>query len=411
MHYYSPLTPTSFLERSGKVYPSSIAIRELDDVVTYGELLGRSRRLAAALRGLHIEYGDRIGLLADNSRQTIEANFGIPGAGGVVVSLNPWLPSDAIVEQLSWVGCRILIVSSDCVERYGREALSRLRLPVAGRVRLSGERDDTSSLPELRGHLGRSSPDGVLSDAVMSELDPIVINFTSGTTGAPKGVVMSHRAAYLHALGQVLMLGLNRESQYLWTLPMFHVNGWGHMWANAVVGAGQVLSELPGAAQEDEARFCAALRDVGVTHLAGAPGLLRRILALDSATTALRGCTMVTGGAAPTHALLRRAEAVGARLIHQYGLNETFGPYVVCEEQARWSDEDGESRTALRARQGVLVFTWAAGCASSLQTVVRSPPTAKQAVKSSCRATPWRSATTVRGRNSARLRGRLVSQR
>jgi fatty-acyl-CoA synthase len=353
VHCYSPLTPSSFLERSGRVYPGAAAIRELDRVISYGELLRRSRRLAAALKKLRVAYGDRVGLLAHNCREAIEANFGIPGAGGVLVSLNPWLPQDDIVEQLNWVGCRVAIVSSACLERYGRAALSNSGSRLLVVFGSPANATPHSACVEYEAIVDEASPDGLLSDAVQSELDPMVVNFTSGTTGTPKGVVMSHRAAYLHALGQVLMLGLERESRYLWTLPMFHVNGWGHVWANAVVGAGQVLAELPGAAQEDDARFCAQVRQAGITHLAGAPGLLRRILSLDGTAAALRGCTMVTGGAAPSQALLRRAEAAGVRLIHQYGLNETFGPYVVCEEQAEWLQQDSESRTALRARQGV----------------------------------------------------------
>lgn len=348
MHYCAALTPTVFLERTGKVFPAARAIVRGEVVVSYGQLLDRARRLAAALSRLGVAYGDRIGLLSDNSQQTIEANFGIPAAGGVVVSLNPWLPTHEIRKQLDFADCRLLIVSPACLSQHG-ESLSnegRRVLIVCGAIADGGHL-------EYDALLAQASASQPLDAVVRSELDPIVINFTSGTTGTPKGVVMSHRAAYLHALGQVLMLGLSQDSRYLWTLPMFHVNGWGHMWAAAVVGSTQVLADLPGQTTEDEQHFATGIRAAGVTHFAGAPRLLRRLIAIEGANTAWRGCTVVTGGAAPTRALLKELEGLGIKLIHQYGLNETFGPYVVCEEQASWSSDDCEARVGRRARQGV----------------------------------------------------------
>jgi fatty-acyl-CoA synthase len=353
MHYFSPLTPTVFLERSGKVFPSALAIRDRGRDVSYGELLWRSRRLARALVTLGVGRGDRVALVANNSRQVLEANFGIPGAGGVIVSLNPWLPSDDIAQQLKYADCRVVVVSHDCLLRHGRAVMSG----PDERAVVVFDAPRASELPAsaIDYECALASVDGVapLNEAVEDELAPIVVNFTSGTTGTPKGVMMSHRGAYLHALGQVLMLGLGSTSRYLWTLPMFHVNGWGHMWANAAVGAAQLLLELPGPWKEDELRFSARLREPKVTHLAGAPRLLRRLLALEGAAESLAGCTVVTGGSAPPVALAKELEAAGARLIHQYGLNETFGPYVVCEEQATWLEQDAEARAALRSRQGV----------------------------------------------------------
>ncbi|WP_394847166.1 AMP-binding protein [Pendulispora brunnea] len=351
MHSFSPLTPTVFLERTGRVFANATAIRHDDGLVTYGNLLRRSRRLATVLREHGVRYGDCIGLMSDNGPQVIEANFGIPGAGGVVVSLNPWLPTDDIVKQLQMVASRILIVSRACLQRHGLEALSG-----GGSRRLIGfgaTPDKDATCIDYEDAIASAADEIPLNDMVRSEMDPIVVNFTSGTTGLPKGVVMSHRGAYLHALGQVLMLGLTRQSRYLWTLPMFHVNGWGHIWSNAAVGAGQIMTEVPGPTEEEETRFASLLGEAGVTHLAGAPRLLRRIVSAGAAASALKGCIVVTGGAAPTRPLLKQLEALGATLIHQYGLNETFGPYVVCEEQWDWAHEDSESRAAFRARQGV----------------------------------------------------------
>jgi fatty-acyl-CoA synthase len=353
MHYFSPLTPTAFLERSGRVYADTPAIRDRDHVVSYGELLRRSKRLASALAGLGVERSDPIGLMTDNCQQAIEANFGIPGAGGVVVSLNPWLPGDEIVKQLEWVNCRVLIVHASCLELHAGANLSSSGARQLIVICTASQPETAPGNLDYEQLLATAGEDVALDGAVQDELAPIVINFTSGTTGRPKGAVMSHRAAYLHALGQVLMLGLARESQYLWTLPMFHVNGWGHIWANAVVGAGQVILDLPEPETVDELRFSARVCQARVTHLAGAPRLLRRIVALEGAESALRGITVVTGGSAPPRSLLQQLDGAGVRLIHQYGLNETFGPYVVCEEQPGWQREDRETRVALRSRQGV----------------------------------------------------------
>lgn len=354
MHYFKPLTPSAFLERSGHVFRNATAVRDDERELSYAQLLERARRLSATLRSLGVAYGDRVAILSENCVEVIEANFGIPGAGGVIVSLNPWLTTTELVTQLRWVGCKLLLVHRDCLERHPAESLAeagardliafgkQTTLPIGGRVCLDYE-----------ACLREATADRCLDDSIRDELDPLVINFTSGTTGAPKGVVMSHRAGYLHALGQVLMLGLAPRSRYLWSLPIFHVNGWGHIWANACVGAEQLVLSPPGSLESEQHEYCERLRDFGVTHLAGAPRLLRKLLEFSGAERALRGSTLVTGGAAPMPALPELTEAVGARLIHQYGLNETFGPFVVCEEQASWAQASADERARLRCRQGV----------------------------------------------------------
>jgi fatty-acyl-CoA synthase len=362
MHYFKPLTPSTFLERSGHVFRDATAVRIDERALSYGQLLERARRLSATLRSLGVAYGDRVAILSENCADVIEANFGIPGAGGVIVSLNPWLTTAELVTQLRWVDCKLLLVHRDCLERHPAE---RLGEGGARDLLAFGEQKTPSvggrACLDYEACLREATAETRLDDSVRDELDPLVINFTSGTTGTPKGVVMSHRAGYLHALGQVLMLGLESRSRYLWSLPIFHVNGWGHIWANACIGAEQIVLAPPGSLASEQHQYCARLRDLGVTHLAGAPRLLRKLLDFSGAELALRGCTLVAGGAAPMPALLERTDAVGARLIHQYGLNETFGPFVVCEEQPTWGQASAEERTRLRCRQGVAAIHAASG--------------------------------------------------
>ncbi len=185
---------------------------------------------------------------------------------------------------------------------------------------------------------------------IVSELDPIALNFTSGTTNDPKSVVYSHRAAYLHAIGQVLMLNMTASSVYYWSLPMFHVNGWGHMWAAVAAAATQVVDDT--ISEGDAREFRAHLASLGATHLAGAPRLLRK-LTQSTEPDLPPGLTAMTGGAAPTAELVRSLKVQGIKLIHQYGLNETCGPFVVCEPKSEWSELSLDEQVRMTLRQGI----------------------------------------------------------
>lgn len=354
MHCFAALTPVTFLERAAAAFPRAAALQGPRGTLTYAQLRARARKLMTVLRQLGVCHGDRVALLSENAPEVIEAHYGIPAAGGVIVSINPWLPTEEIAHQLQFSGCRVVLAQHACFERHMR-ALVR---PGAPRHTLVFETDHQcsafSGAADYEEVLLDTPEQAPLDALITSEMAPITLNFTSGTTGRAKGVLMSHRGAYLHALGQVMMLGLNRDTNYLWTLPMFHVSGWGHMWANAVMGARQIVSKVPEESVEEEARFAAQFREYKVSHLAGSPRLVRRLAAMPDMHGALRGTTIVTGGAAPTGALVTQLEAEGARLIHQYGLSETSGPFVVCEEQPEWQHEGAEARAALRCRQGVV---------------------------------------------------------
>jgi fatty-acyl-CoA synthase len=351
-HSHSPLSPVTFLERSGRAFPRRIALDHMGQQITFNGLLHRSRRLAQALLRLGVEPGDRVAVLTENSVQSVETHFGIPGAGAIIVMINPWLSAPDIVDLLHYSGAKVLI--ADTVSFQKLSALWATGIEEAPTVMLvsSREKKAASEFADYEACLNAENGIVPLDSFIESENDPIAINFTSGTTGKPKGVTYSHRAAYLHALGQVLMIGLNKNSIYMWTLPMFHVNGWGHMWACMAVGCTQFIPATS-LNQENSAEFIDVIRERRITHLAGAPRLIRLLAETQGENNLLNGLTIETGGSAPSPALIQKLEAIGVNLIHQYGLNETLGPFVVCEEQDEWKSLPAEERARKRARQGI----------------------------------------------------------
>jgi len=299
-----------------------------------------------------VGYGDRVALLSENNRQTIEAYFSISGIGGVIVTLNPWLPEQDLIFQLDYCEAKVLIVDvsrSQKIEVNAQGALPHLQQIIV----IDGAANPIHpGVLDYETCLAGENGDFELDRTVVSELDPLVINFTSGTTGRPKGVMCNHRGTYLHALGQALMIGLNRSSRYLWLLPMFHVNGWGHIWANVAVGATQVILP-PDQILRGSSDLIQSLRESEITHLCGAPRLVRSLVEIPGDKEAFRGLTITTGGSAPSVSLIQQLDTMGVNFIHQYGLNETHGPYVVCEEQEEWQALPPERRALKRTRQGV----------------------------------------------------------
>ncbi|GAB1538058.1 acyl-CoA synthetase [Scytonema sp. NUACC21] len=352
MHSYVPLTPTTFLERSGRAFPNGTAIASSNKIVTYAELLHRSRCLAQTLKRFQVEYGDRVALLTHNNQQAIEAYFSIPAIGAVIVALNPWLAAQDILSLLNYCSAKVLIVDASLIEKILlKPQITFCHLQQIIVINDTANPISTKAL-DYETCLAGENGDFQLDRTIVSELDPIAINFTSGTTGSPKGVICNHRGAYLNALGQALMIGLSRASKYLWLLPMFHVNGWGHIWANVAVGATQVI--LPNhQIQKGSTDLLQALSQHQITHLCGAPRLVRSLALTPGDKKAFRGLTITTGGAAPAPTLIQQLDEMGVNFIHQYGLNETYGPYVVCEEQKEWQALSPESRALKRSRQGV----------------------------------------------------------
>ncbi|MFT4928226.1 MAG: fatty-acyl-CoA synthase [Phenylobacterium sp.] len=353
-HCFVQLSPTTLLERSGRAFPTREAVFHNGGSVTFSQLLNRSRRLAQSLRDLGVKHGDCVGFLSENKLQSIEVHFGIPATGGIIVSMNPWLPSADIADQIDYTQVKVLLVSDKFAKRHSEIFAKASSLQHV--IIIDAEPDTTTGVVanvSYQNAIDNAADDVALDVNVQSEHDPIAINFTSGTTGRPKGVMLSHRAAYLHAMGQVLMLEMNRRTTYLWSLPMFHVNGWGHMWASVVIGAKQVISSADATVAGAENKFVEEIKYHGATHLAGAPRLVRSLVDIAGGTKDIEGLTIVTGGAAPSPVLLKELEDMNVALVHQYGLNETLGPYVVCEEQDEWQSLDQAARIQKRLRQGV----------------------------------------------------------
>ncbi len=322
-----PLSPLSFLLRSATVWRDRPAVRDGDRTWTYAQLLTEVEAVAGGLAAAGVGPGDRVAVMLPNVAEMLALHYAVPGLGAVIVPLNTRLAAD----ELGWIaghcGARVLVAADIDL---ARRAVAGLDDPprVLARDELRGERRALQR-PE-------------------DELALLSINYTSGTTGRPKGVMYTHRGAYLHALGVVVESRLQTRSVYLWTLPMFHCNGWAYTWAVTAAGALHVCLE-----SVEPDRIWELLRTEGVTNLCGAPTVMTMLMESPSAAPLERPVSVFVGGAPPSPALLERAEGLGLQVTHLYGLTETYGPIAVCAWQPSWDDEAPAAQAARRARQGV----------------------------------------------------------
>ena len=342
------LTPLLFLERAERVYAPRTGVVYGRRRFTYAEFGARVRRLATALRAAGLRRGERVAFLAPNVPALLEAHFGVALAGGVLVAINTRLNAAEVAYILEHSGARFLFVDAELA------AGVRPVPPVERVVTI----DDPEFAPTTaRVHAGPEyeefldvAPDPSLVFRVPAEDDLYSINYTSGTTGRPKGVMYSHRGAYLNALAEVIGQKLDGSAALLWTLPLFHCNGWCFPWALTGVGARQVLLR-----KVDPPLVWRLVGEEGVTHFNGAPTVLIMLINDPSAPQGRlpRTLRIATGGAPPSPTLLAQWERIGAEISHIYGLTETYGPHTVCEWHPEWNDRDPEARARLRARQGV----------------------------------------------------------
>lgn len=347
---YVPLSPLTFLERAAAVFPDHPAVVHGDTRYTWAESYARCRRLASALHQRGIQKGDTVAVMGLNTPATFEAHFGVPMLGAVLNALNTRLDAQTIAYILRHGETKFLIADRE-LSPVMKEALALLDNPppvididdpLGSGGELLGEKDYEAFLAE-------GDPNFV-GQALDDEWQAISLNYTSGTTGPPKGVVYHHRGAYLNAVSNVLAWEMGKHPVYLWTLPMFHCNGWCYPWTlAAVVGTNVCLRQVRVEAiyelmaQERVTHYCGA----PIVHnmLANAPQALR-----DLKTQPVKG---MIAAAPPPAAVLAAMEQNGFEITHVYGLTETYGPAVVCEWHREWDELPLDERAQLNARQGV----------------------------------------------------------
>jgi fatty-acyl-CoA synthase len=347
---HAPLSPLSFLARAAAIYPDKTAIVHGAQRVSYAEFYRRSRRLADALRRHGVGVGDAVAIMAPNIPPMLEAHYGVAMAGGVLNALNYRLDARSIAFILDHGGAKVVLT-----DREFSTVMSEALALTASRP-LVIDIDD----PAYRGGapIGAMDYEAFLATGDSAapwslpddEWQAIALGYTSGTTGNPKGVVTHHRGAFLNAMGNAIAFSLRADSVYLWTLPMFHCNGWTYTWAvTAVCGTHVCLRRVePGA-------IFAAIAEHRVTHLCGAPIVLTMLIHAPEAAKRRfdHVVEVATGGAAPPSAVIAGMERMGFRVTHLYGLTECYGPATLCAWQEGWDTLPLDERAALMARQGV----------------------------------------------------------
>ena len=347
---YHPLTPLSFLQRSARVFPGKTAVIHGEMTVSYNDLYARCKKLGSALKRRGIGKGDTVAVMSPNTPAMLELHYGVPMCGAVLNALNYRLDPATIAFILKHGEAKVIFTDrefSDTIKKaleiYESEiAVIDINDPLAEGGELIGEKEYESLLDE-----GDPDFDWLVPE---DEWQAICLNYTSGTTGNPKGVVFHHRGAYINALGNSLVFGLDSSSVYLWTLPMFHCNGWTFTWGvTSVSGTHVCLRKV------DPNYIFPSIRDNRVTHMCGAPIVLNMLVHAPKETKVSFEQTVevATGGAAPPSQVISEMEKMGFRVTHLYGLTETYGPATVCAWQSDWDGHSSEQQAQLMARQGV----------------------------------------------------------
>ena len=347
---YVALSPLSFIERAAWVYPEHTAIVYGHLRQTWRVTYGRCRRLSSALSRLGIGAGDTVAAMLPNVPAMFEAHFGVPMCGAVLNTLNTRLDAEAIAFMLQHGEAKVLLTDREFAPVIGKAlAMMGDRRPLVIEVE-----DDSAPAGDRLGEidyeafLESGDADGNWR-LPADEWDAIALNYTSGTTGNPKGVVTHHRGAYLNAANNVIAWSLPHHPVYLWTLPMFHCNGWCFPWTMALVAGTSVCLR-----RVDPALIFPLVREHRVTHMCGAPIVYNMLI---NAPAAREGFGHVVkgliAGAAPPAAVIEGCEAAGIELTHVYGLTEVYGPAAVCAKQESWAGQSAEERARLNGRQGV----------------------------------------------------------
>jgi fatty-acyl-CoA synthase len=348
---FQPLTPLTFLERAASVFPDRTAIIHGRRRWTYAEFYARARRLASALAKHGIKQGDSVSVLLANTPAMLDAHYGVPMTGAVLNSINTRLDANIVAFTLDHADTKVLITDRE-FSKVVKEALGRAKAkPLVidyddPEFTGAGERLGTI---EYEDFLAGGDPDFAWQMPA-DEWDAIALNYTSGTTGDPKGVVYHHRGAYLLAVGNVLTCAMPQHAVYLWTLPMFHCNGWCFPWTVSIVAGTHVCLRWVRAPAMYE-----AIAANKVTHLCGAPIVMATLLNAPAGEKQPlpHQVEFVTAAAPPPEAVLAAMKEAGFNVTHVYGLTETYGPAVVNEWHGQWDELESGEQAAKKARQGV----------------------------------------------------------
>ena len=347
---FSPLTPLTLIERAASVFPDRCSVIHGERRYSWAQTYARCRRLASALAARGIGVGDTVAIMAPNVPEIYEAHFGVPMIGAVLNALNTRLDAATIAFILEHGEAKVLIADREfssvvgpALKELGRDILViDIDDAAADGGELLGEMDYEAFLEEGDPDYAWRMP--------QDEWEAISLNYTSGTTGNPKGVVYHHRGAYLNAMGNILTWSIPAHPVYLWTLPMFHCNGWCFPWTMAALAGTSVCLR-----RVEPAPIFAAFAEQRVTHFCGAPIVLGLLVNAKKSERASfeQQIKAMTAGAAPPATIIQAVETMGIEVTHVYGLTEVFGPAVVCAWHEEWDALPADERADIKARQGV----------------------------------------------------------